>query len=73
MAISIKVHDLVYRSKLGTSFKVENNDDERDFVQFRKGPVGGWTSDLGRFGAFEVTMVEATGPDYFTVYCEVPS
>lgn len=68
----ISVHDLVYRAKLGTTFRIENRDDERDFVQFKKGPIGGWTTDLGRFGSFEVKLVEAAGPDYVIIVCEMP-
>ena len=70
--MNIKVSDLVLKSKLGTSFRVVNNDDERDYVEFRKSPVGGWVTDLGRFGSYNVNMVEALKTDYIFVYCEQP-
>lgn len=70
--MNIKVSDLVLKSKLGTSFRVVNNDDERDYVEFRKNPVGGWVTDLGRFGPYNVNMVEALKTDQIFVYCEQP-
>lgn len=70
--MNIRVSDLVFHAKLGTSFRVVNNDDERDYVELRKSPVGGWVNDLGRFGPYIVRMLEAIQTDYLLIYCEQP-